>query len=376
MTNVLTGLDVAERNGFAALKNKKTGLVTNHTSLNRKWEWLPDMLKKKGRAPVRIFSPEHGLYGVAREGEEVEGYYDSVLGCQIVSLYGRKRKLMKEDISDLDAVVYDMQDAGVRFYTYISTLKGAVNACVEEDRELYVLDRPDPLTGRTVRGPLIEESLLSFVGTDVLPLQYGMTPGELAAFWAKGRDNVKIVKMKNWKRRMWFDETGLPNTGPSPNLPVIDSMLLYPGIAILEGVNVSIGRGTTRPFRLVGAPWIDGHALLRSVAGFRGIRARYVRFRPYYSKYEGEVCEGVELLITDRNAADPVKLAIHILRFLSQLDETVWTENGSRLWAEYITGVPQIDRIIEKENPDALIERWNRDAKLFRRKAGRYLIYS
>lgn len=317
---VLTGLDAEERKAFRIFRGKRVAVVTNHTSLDRKWRWLPHLLKKHGAGLAKIFSPEHGPYGVAKEGEEVTGYFDRQLGCDVVSLYGARKTLLQDDIYDIDAVIYDIQDAGVRFYTYISTLNSTVRACHLASRQLIVLDRPDPLNGDTVRGPVLDEELLSFVGVDAIPLQYGMTPGELANYWSGDRDFVQVVTMKNWKRRMWLDDTQLPFAAPSPNLPDIQSLLLYPGLAVLEGLNVSVGRGTTRPFRLIGAPWLDGNDLLSSVEGVRGFMARYTRFRPWYSKFQNEVCEGVEIIVTDREKADPLQLSLKILSHLSGLE--------------------------------------------------------
>lgn len=372
---VLTGLDAEERNGFSVLRGKRVAVVTNHTSLDRKWGWLPRLLKKYGVGLAKIFSPEHGPYGVAKEGEEVTGYFDRQLGCDVVSLYGERKTLLPDDIDDVDAVVYDIQDAGVRFYTYISTLNSTVKACRLASRQLIVLDRPDPLNGNTVRGPVLDEELLSFVGIDAIPLQYGMTPGELANYWSGGMDFLEVVRMKNWSRGMWLDDTQLPFAAPSPNLPDIQSLLLYPGLAVFEGLNVSVGRGTTRPFRLIGAPWLDGYDLLSSVEGVRGFIARYTRFRPWYSKFENEVCEGVEIMVTDREKADPIRLSLRMLSYLSGQEGVEWTQNGRHLWAEYITGVKGIDRIAREGDAQNWVAKWNRDARAFRKRISKCLLY-
>ena len=360
---------------MAKLSGKKVGLVTNHSGLDSRWKWLPEKLRSAGVKVEKIFSPEHGPYGVAKEGEKLDSYFDERLETHVVSLYGDRREMNAADISDIDFLIYDIQDAGVRFYTYVSTLKGVVDACASAGRTLTLLDRPDPVTGKTVRGPVLDEGLKSFVGIDSIPLQYGMTPGELAMYWARGKDIVNVIEMKGWNRRLWYDETGLPVTAPSPNLPDMQSLMLYPGLAVLEGLNVSVGRGTTRPFRLIGAPWIDGHKLLESVSDASGILSRYARFIPSYGKFSGEVCEGVEFSVIGRSAADPIRLGLTVLHHLTTLDGTVWTRNGNTLWAEYITGVRGIDKMVERNNPEQLMKSWDRDAALFRRRVDKFLIY-
>ncbi len=375
MARTLSGNDSFGERKIGGLRGKRVGVVTNHTGLDSRWTWLPEKLRSSGVKIEKLFSPEHGPYGVAKEGEELDSYFDEALQTHVVSLYGQRREMETDDVSDLDFLLYDMQDAGVRFYTYISTLRSAVKACASAGRVLTVLDRPDPLGGATVRGPVLDEKLKSFVGTDTIPLQYGMTPGELATYWAGGTDTVSVIRMKGWGRKMWYDATGLPFAAPSPNLPDMQSVMLYPGLALLEGVNVSVGRGTALPFRLVGAPWLDGHQLLEAVGTADGILARFARFIPGFGRFSGEVCEGAEFHVTDRSAADPVLLGLKILCHLSTLEGTVWARNGKRLWAESITGVEGIDRKVAEGKPEGMIGSWNRDAAAFRRRTGKFLIY-
>ncbi len=375
MSVTLSGNDVFEGRAVTQLRGKSVGVITNHSGLDSRWMWLPEKLKAAGVKVEKLFSPEHGPYGVAKEGEELHSYFDEALETQVVSLYGQRREMNAGDISDLDFLLYDMQDAGVRFYTYVSTLKSAVDACVSAGRILTVLDRPDPLNGSKVRGPMLDDGLKSFVGIDAIPLQYGMTPGELASYWAHGKDSVNVVRMRKWKRKMWYDETGLPFAAPSPNLPDMQSVMLYPGLAVLEGINVSVGRGTTRPFRLIGAPWLDGHRLVDEVRTVPGIVARFARFIPMHGKFSDEICEGAEISAMDRERADPVLLGVKILHHLSGLEGTVWTRNGKRLWAEAITGVTGIDRMVARNEPERMLASWNRDAAAFRKRTARFLIY-
>ena len=376
MTATRSGNDVFGDARIGKLKGKNIALVTNHSSLSSSWEWLPERLAAAGVCPKIIFSPEHGLFGSAKEGEAVDSHFDQHIGAEVRSLYGERREMDAEELVDIDTVIYDMQDAGVRFYTLISTLRSTLNACMKAGRRLLVLDRPDPLNGKTVRGPVLDESLTSFVGVDSIPLQYGMTPGELANYWSAGKDAVEVVLMRNWRRSMWYDDTALSFVAPSPNLPDLQSMMLYPGVAVLEGLNVSVGRGTTRPFKLVGAPWLDGRSLLDAVSQTDGFLARYARFRPGYGKYANEVCEGIELFVADREKANPVLLALKVLSHLSSLEGTEWTARGNRLWAEYITGVRHIDSRVSKENPEDLVRDWDRAALRFRKGAGISLMYS
>lgn len=375
MTATMSGNDVFDSRHIRKLRNTNLALVTNHSSLNSRWDWLPERFTAGGAAPKIIFSPEHGLFGTASEGEDVESHFDRRLGSEVRSLYGPRREMETEDLEDIDLVIYDMQDAGVRFYTLISTLRSTIRACMRAGRSLLVLDRPDPLNGKTVRGPMLEDGLASFVGVDSIPLQYGMTPGELALYWSGADRGVEVVKMRNWSRRLWYDETGLGFVAPSPNLPDMQSVMLYPGLAVLEGLNVSLGRGTTRPFRLVGAPWIDGHLLLDAVSRTEGFLTRYARFRPGYGKYAGEVCEGVEMFVAEREKANPLLLSLKILSHLSACDETEWIASGNRLWAEYITGVRHIDRKVSKYEAKELISEWDSGALAFRKSMTGFLFY-
>lgn len=361
---------------FSSLKEKRVGLVTNHSSIDSDWEWLPEKMKRLGVNLRRVFSPEHGLYGAAKEGEEVESYFDQRLDTEVVSLFGKRREFESSDFDGIDTMFFDIQDVGSRFYTYISTLKTLVDACLTYGTELVVLDRPNPINGLTIRGPMLQNELKSFVGCDSIPMQYGMTIGELATYWSRGKDFIKVKRMTGWSRSQYLDETGLPSILPSPNLPSMNSLLLYPGMCLFEGTNVSLGRGTTLPFQVLGAPWIDSQELQRSLRNQEGIRTRKLSFIPHYSKHAGEICEGIEIHIIDRQTADPVLTALNAMKSILKTGKMRWEGNGKHLWIEYLTGISHADREIEAREPADLVENWNRGAMSFRETSSRYLLYS
>jgi len=321
----MTGLDVLEANGFADLKGKRVGLITNHTGLDRSGRRNIDAMLAGGVTITTLFSPEHGISG-SEDQENVANGTDAETGLPVVSLYQpNQRRLRAEQMQSLDAVVYDIQDVGARFYTYACTLLYALQEAAKAHKPFWVLDRPNPITGTRIEGPIMQKDLESFVGCYDIPLRHGMTFGELATFanveGHLGAD-LHVVKMTNWMRGDWFDATTLSWIDPSPNMRSLNAALLYPGLAMLEATtDYSVGRGTDAPFEQIGADWIKGQALatLLNSRFIPGVRVYPTRFKPTSSHFAGQPIEGVRFVITDREAFDSTRLGIEVAAALQNL---------------------------------------------------------
>jgi uncharacterized protein YbbC (DUF1343 family)/CubicO group peptidase (beta-lactamase class C family) len=307
---VLTGLDVLRRDKFAALRGRRVGLITNHTGLARDGAPAIDLLHAAPEVTlVALFSPEHGIRG-ALDRDGITDTRDEKTGLPVYSLYGERRAPGIEQLAAIDTLVFDIQDIGCRFYTYISTMTLAMEAAAKTGKRFVVLDRPNPIGGTAVGGPL-REGGFEFIAAHTLPLRHGLTAGELARMIAAERKwklDLQVIRCENWRRSQWYDETGLPWVHPSPNMRSLEAAALYPGIGMLEFTNLSVGRGTDAPFLVVGAPWVDEAALARelSSAGLPGVRVTPVHFTPTGSKFENQLCRGVRFTITDREALDSI----------------------------------------------------------------------
>lgn len=327
--STLLGIDVLERDHFATLKNARVGLITNHTGLDRAGRRTVDILKAAKEVDLQaIFSPEHGLQGKL-DRNNIGDTTDEETGLPVYSLYGESRKPSAEQLAGLDTLVFDIQDIGTRFYTYISTMGLAMEAAAEHGLRFVVLDRPNPIGGTHVEGPVLDAGKECFVGYHTIPVRHGMTIGELAQMIRAERKlnlDLQIVQVANWQRGELWDQTGLTWTNPSPNMRSLTEALLYPGIGLLETTNLSVGRGTDTPFELIGAPWIDGRKLADSLsnAGLPGIRFVPIRFTPQASKFAGEACEGVNFIITDRSTFLPVQTGLTVAITLHRLFPDAW----------------------------------------------------
>jgi uncharacterized protein YbbC (DUF1343 family)/CubicO group peptidase (beta-lactamase class C family) len=373
---VLTGIDVLERDGFKQLAGMKIGLVTNHTGRNRRGRQTIDVLKNApGVQLVALFSPEHGIRGVA--DENVSDSRDEATGLPIYSLYGETRRPKQEQLADLDALVFDIQDIGARFYTYISTLGNVMEEAAKAKKPVFVLDRPNPIGGVAVEGPLADPDKLSFIAHHRLPVRHGMTIGELAQLFNAERKigcDLRVIRAENWSRGMWFDATNLTWVNPSPNMRSLTEATLYPGIGLLETTNVSVGRGTDTPFEIVGAPWINDQQLAEYLNGRRipGVRFVPVRFTPKASVFKDEECKGVNLVITNRNEFRPVLTGIEFAVALRRLYPNDWkVENYLRLLVNSET----LERVKRAEAPEEIVRSWNSQLEEFRRTREEYLIY-
>jgi len=325
----LCGIDVLQRDGFRLLAGKRVGLITNQTGITVDGVPTGKLLQDAPNVQlVALFSPEHGLQGQLDQ-PTVEDGNDLATGLKVYSLYGATRRPTLESLHDIDTLVFDIQDIGTRFYTYISTMGNAMEAAAEQQVQFVVLDRPNPINGIQVSGPVLDEGRESFVGFHTIPVRHGMTVGELAGLLRHERKlnlDLTVVPVEGWRRADYLDQTGLTWVNPSPNMRNLNEALLYPGIGLLEMTNLSVGRGTDTPFEVIGAPWLDGRRLARELAGaeLAGVGFVPVHFTPDASKFAGEVCGGVSILITDRRQFDPVPVGWEIARQLRLLYPEKW----------------------------------------------------
>ncbi len=375
---VLTGLDVLAAEKFASLAGKRVGLITNHTGLGRDGRRNVDLMLEAGVRVTALFSPEHGLAG--REDQSKIGHgKDPATGLPVWSLYeGKNRRPTPEMLRDVDVLVFDIQDIGARFYTYITTMAYAMEEAARRRIPFVVLDRPNPITGTRVEGPVLEPDLVSFTGYFPLPLRHGMTAGELARlFNAENKlgAELQVVAMKNWQRGDWFDSTGLTWTDPSPNMRSLNAALLYPGVAMLEASrNYSVGRGTDAPFEQIGADWIRGPELAAwlNARFIPGIRVYPTRFRPSVSNFAGQWIEGVRFLITNREAVNTSRLGLEIAAALVKLyPGKLLPEKNLRLIGRRRT----VAALAAREDARQIAQEEEEDLREFSQLREQYLIY-
>ena len=375
-TEVLTGIDVLARDNFKQLAGMRIGLVTNQTGRDRSGRSTIDVLFKAPNVKlVALFSPEHGIRGAA--DEKVSDSKDEQTGLPIYSLYGETRRPKAEQLKDLDALVFDIQDIGTRFYTYISTLGYVMEEAAKVKLPVIVLDRPNPIGGLEVEGPVADTDKLSFTAYHRIPVRHGMTIGELARLFNLDRNlgcDLRVIEMAGWRRAIWFDETNLLWVNPSPNMRSLTEATLYPGIGLLETTNVSVGRGTDTPFELVGAPWIDGQQLASYLNGQRiaGVRFVPVRFTPAGSVFKGEECGGVNIVITERVRFRPVTVGLEIAVALRKLYPSEWKiDNYRRLLVNDAT----LERLKRGDSAAEIVRSWEAQLDAFRRRRASALIY-
>lgn len=376
-TEVLNGIDVLQRNGFLTLKGHSVGLITNQTGLNREGVSSVRLLyEADGVAMKALFSPEHGLEGkldIPKIGDQL----DSTTGLKVFSLYGDTRTPTAESLQGIDTLVFDIQDIGCRFYTYVSTMGNAMKAAGESKIRFVVLDRVNPIGGTVVQGPVLDEGAESFVGFHSLPVRYGMTAGELAMMFRaelKLDVELEVIEVEGWNRTQLFDQTGLVWTNPSPNMRSLTQALLYPGVGLIEMTNVSVGRGTDTPFEVVGAPWIDPRQFAAHLnnAGLPGVRFVPVQFVPISSRYKNEICGGVNLIVTDRADFHPLSTGIQLMCSLQVLYSEQWeTKNLNTLLNSRITS-----EAVKAGRSATEIERlWAEELARFLNRRRRFLLY-
>lgn len=375
---VLTGLDVLAADNFAELRGKRIGLITNQTGVSRDGRRNVDLMLAAGIRVTALFSPEHGLQG-AEDRADVSDTKDPATGLPVFSLYRTSsRRIQPRMLDNVDALVFDIQDVGARFYTYSCTMLYAMEEAAKKHLPFFVLDRPNPITGVHVEGPMLDPDLESFTGCLEIPVRHGMTMGELAAMANGERKlgvDLRVIPVRGWDRGDWFDATGLPWVDPSPNMRSLNEALLYPGIALLEASpNYSVGRGTDSPFELIGADWIHGRELASFLNSrfIPGVRVYPVRFRPASSNFSGKTIEGVRFVITNRDAFDSTRLGLELAQALNALypGKIAWEESRFLIGNRNV-----LNELKDGVDPRTILEEMQKSLASFDQQRDRYLIY-
>lgn len=378
---VAPGIEVLLSDSIHLIQGRRVGLITNHSGRDRHGTSTIDLLyHAPGVRLTALFGPEHGLRGVVQAGESVSSTSDSATGVPIYSLYGQTNVPTAEMMRDVDVLVYDIQDVGARVYTYEWTMALSAEAAGRAGKKFIVLDRPDPIRGDRVDGNILEPRFRSFVGQYPVALRYGMTPGELLRYLVgtgQVHADVSVVPMRGWRRSMWWDETGIPWVNPSPNLRSLDASLLYPGTVFFEGTNATEGRGTDKPFQLIGAEWLtDAGVIVREMnaLGLPGVRfdstSRTIEHGEF--KFTGKTIPMIEVTVIDRNRVRPVDLGVRLLRaiYVHHRGEWQWRPSIDRL-----AGTDELRAAVEQGTIDALLAKWDREAQQFQAESRRYWLY-
>jgi uncharacterized protein YbbC (DUF1343 family) len=374
---VMTGIDVLRAENFKTLAGLRIGLVTNHTGRARDGAATIDLLAAaRNLTLVSLFSPEHGIRGIL--DATVPSSTDDKTGLPIHSLYGTTRRPTGETLAGLDAVVIDLQDIGTRFYTYMTTMAYVLEEAAARKLKVFVLDRPNPIGGVLIEGPVLDEAAVGFTGyLPAMPIRHSLTLGELAKLFNAEKKigaDLTVVQMKNWRRDAWLDESGMPWINPSPNMRNLHQATLYPGIGAFESTNISVGRGTDTPFEQIGAPWIDGVKLADALNARQIPGARFypVRFTPASSKFPNEECGGVFIVITDRQALRPVRVGVEIASALVKLfPGKLEIDLAARLFGS----TASLGRIKSGDDPAAIAQSWQAGEARWRLTRAKYLIY-
>ena len=387
---VLPGLDHVERLWPKDLAGARVGLVAHPASVNRGLQHAVNIFRwsKKFRLSA-IFGPQHGIHGQTQDNMvEWEGFQDPASGLPVYSLYGKVRKPTHSMLEHCDAVAIDLQDVGSRYYTFIWTMDHCLQACREAGKTVVVLDRPNPLGGRLVEGPMLDPEYASFVGLKPLPVRHGMTIAEIGTYLHQvfyPDLDFRVIPMRGWKRTMWFEDTMLPWIIPSPNMPTPDTALVYPGMCLFEGTNISEGRGTTRPFEIFGAPFIHSQTIVNALKEFRlpGVAFRPLSFQPTFQKHAGLACGGAQIHVTDRGKFRPFKTGVAILKAIRDAwpREFKWKEppyeyEDVKLPIDILSGTNRLRRDIEAGKDLREMEAWwKEEAKTFEKIRKKFLIY-
>ena len=380
---VVPGVEVLLSDSLSLVRGRRVGLITNQTGVARSGRSSIDLLARPdGVRLVALFSPEHGIRGEAEAGAAVEGEVDEKTGLPVHSLYGDTRKPTAGMLEDVDVLLFDIQDVGARYYTYVSTMGLAMEAAAEQGLPFVVLDRPNPVGGRLVQGNVLDTGHASFVGRYPVAMRHGMTVGELARFIRARRTpglELHVVPARGWERGRWFDQTGLPWVAPSPNMHDLTTATHYPGTCLFEGTNLSVGRGTDRPFEQIGAPWLDAEELADrlSARGLEGVRFETVVFTPEDpgdGKFGGRAVRGVRFVATDRRTYDPTLAAVAALLEARRLAGDRWRWRRSHF--DRLAGTERLRASVEEgERLEAVAERWRGQRRAFRAVRDSFLIY-
>ena len=386
---IKTGLEVLLEERPSRLKGARIGLIANPASIDSRLNHSIDLFyARKDFSLMLILGPEHGARGEAQDQIEMGDSSDEATGLPVHSLYGKSLIPAPVMIGDVDTLVFDLQDIGSRYYTYIYTMAYAMQASARDGKRMVVLDRPNPINGIAVQGNVLDPHYSSFVGLYPLAVRHGMTSGELALFMNREfhiECRLEVVAMQGWRRSMWFDRTGLPWVNPSPNMPTLETATVYPGGCLIEGTNLSEGRGTTRPFEFVGAPYIKPRPLIKKLEKerLRGVRFRPLYFQPVFNKWTGELCGGIQVHVTNREVFDPFLTYIAIIRAALELypDRFEWRSppyeyEREKLPIDILCGNSLVREQIEAGRSLKEIKMsWQKDLSGFKKLRRKYLIY-
>ncbi len=386
---VKTGLDIFFGRRKGLLSGKRIALVANPSAIDSSYGFILDLfLAEKSWETAALWGPEHGLRAELQDQDWSDAYQDPKTGLPVYSLYGQNLKPTLEMMRNIDSVVFDIQDVGARYYTFIYTLSYVMEACMEHHKEVVVLDRPNPINGADVEGPVLESGYESFVGRYPIPTRHGLTVGELAFYFHREfqlKCRLEVIEMEGWKRDSFFEETGLPWVLPSPNMPTVDTAVVYPGMCLFEGTNVSEGRGTTRPFEIFGAPWVDPENLCKAMETFQlqGVRFRPLYFQPTFNKFHHQLCGGAQMHVTDRRKFRPVKTALSLLfvLFRDYPNHFRWKDPPyefvtDRLPIDVLWGNSWIREDLEKGvTPDEIEKKWESGITTYLKGREKYLLY-
>jgi uncharacterized protein YbbC (DUF1343 family) len=380
MDPVRPGIEVLLADAANPLAGRRVGLITNHTGVDRTGTSTIDLLvEAQAIELVALFSPEHGIRGVAADGERIDSETDLRTGLPIYSLYGETRKPTPAMLEGIEILAFDIQDVGARPYTYASTMALGMQAAAEHDIPFVVLDRPNPIGGEIVEGNILDPEFSSFVGMYPIAARHGMTVGELALMYNDLHDigvELTVIPAEGWRRDVWFDQTGLPWSAPSPNLPRMEAVIHYPGTVFFEGTNLSEGRGTDYPFEQTGAPWLDAAAVVEDMTrmNLEGVRFEAVEYsvRSDARKYPGEILHGVRMTVTDRSTYRPVSTSLLLIDAVNRHHAADFEWSGSM---DRLAGTDRLRDAIDSGTLNSLLEEWEIDAQRFHATRAPYLLY-
>jgi uncharacterized protein YbbC (DUF1343 family) len=386
---VESGLEVLVRRRRGLLRGRRVALLTHQASIDSRYEHAVTLVRDLRAVKVRtLLAPEHGLWGAPQDHIWIDGTRDPGTGLPVWSLYGARREPTDAMLRGIDTVVVDLQDVGSRYYTFIWTMALAMRACARNGVHVVVLDRPNPLGGAIVEGNVADPSFASFVGLYPLAIRHGLTIGEIAGYLNERHGigcRLTVVPMRGWRRKMLWEDTGLPWVPPSPNMPTLDTARVYPGGCLIEGTNLSEGRGTTRPFEWIGAPYLDAQRYAAALERERlpGVRFRPARFQPTFQKWAGRLCDGVQIHVTDAARFKPFLTGLAEIAVARRLAPRgfLWRRppyefEKRRMPIDILCGTDAIRRAIERGTPLPAIERaWQRDLERWKRLRARYLLY-
>ena len=379
---VVPGIEVLARDSSGILAGLRVGLITNHTGISRDSTPTANLLLDAGIEVVALFSPEHGLQGSTDPGQPVQDHRDETSGLPVYSLYGERLTPDSTVLRELDALVFDIQDIGARYYTYVSTMAEAMRAAAGFDLLFVVADRPNPIGGELVQGNVLDPAFASFVGLFPVAMRHGMTVGELALMFNRefeiGAD-LRVIPASDWRRSDWAGDTGVPWIPTSPNMPDLESASHYPGTCLFEGTNLSVGRGTDLPFQQIGAPWLDAEDVLAGLSAeiLPGVRLEPVTFTPLGAddgKFEGRRVQGIRLKVTDRRLYDPTRTALALLLAVRESADTAFAWRPAAF--DRLAGTDQLRLAVDGgATVDEIIDGWADSRQQFERSRARYLLY-